>query len=302
VNSAECWYILKDANPFYLALTLLIFISTVFNNVWRWNILLEVHQIVLGYWKVLRLYLVGMFFNTFMLGTTGGDLIKMYYVAKQTKQGVIAGTTIILDRLAGLFSLTLLAFTALLLRIDDPRLRGLLGPVALFLFAFITATLFFLWATKHPKAQQWVRKLLARIRMQDFYDKIQSALADYASHPRVFISVIGISLMIHISIVITNALAGHALGITGVSLASYCAIVPVILFLSSIPISIAGWGIAEALYISFFGAFGVSPVEAVTLSILIKFFYYLLGLLSVVAYITPGLDRVPKHISKDNIL
>jgi hypothetical protein len=40
--------------------------------------------------------------------------------------------------------------------------------------------------------------------MQDFYDKIQSALADYASHPRVFISVIGISLMIHISIVITD--------------------------------------------------------------------------------------------------
>jgi len=47
---------------------------------WRWQILLAAQEVKIGYFLALRLTFVGMFFSTFIPGSTGGDLVKAYYV------------------------------------------------------------------------------------------------------------------------------------------------------------------------------------------------------------------------------
>ena len=50
------------------------------------------------------------FFNAFLLGSTGGDLLKAYYAARETHhRKTEAVVTVLVDRLIGLFSMLALA-------------------------------------------------------------------------------------------------------------------------------------------------------------------------------------------------
>ena len=50
----------------------------------RWNILLKVQKIHLSMSRVSGLFLIGMFYNQFLPGGTGGDIIKSYLLLKET--------------------------------------------------------------------------------------------------------------------------------------------------------------------------------------------------------------------------
>src|SRR5205823_14406492 len=50
----------------------------------RWQILLRVQGIYLSWARLSGLFLIGMFFNQFLPGGTGGDIIKSYLLLKET--------------------------------------------------------------------------------------------------------------------------------------------------------------------------------------------------------------------------
>ena len=50
----------------------------------RWWILLKVQQIHLSMSRVAGLFLIGMFYNQFLPGGTGGDIVKTYLLWKET--------------------------------------------------------------------------------------------------------------------------------------------------------------------------------------------------------------------------
>ena len=55
------------------------------------------------------------FFNSLLLGSTGGDLLKAYFAAGETSQRKAeAATTVVVDRLLGLFAMLLCSVMALL--------------------------------------------------------------------------------------------------------------------------------------------------------------------------------------------
>lgn len=90
--------------------------------------------------EVLRLSLVGAFFNTFLLGGVGGDVVKVAYLGRGGRGFVRPTASVTVDRAFGLTALLLLGCGALLLgsRAADPRLQdlrlssfGVLGAVAL---------------------------------------------------------------------------------------------------------------------------------------------------------------------------
>src|SRR5258705_11736162 len=50
----------------------------------RWQILLRVQGIRLSFFRLIALFLIGMFFHQFLPGGTGGDIIKSYLLLKET--------------------------------------------------------------------------------------------------------------------------------------------------------------------------------------------------------------------------
>src|SRR5205085_2695149 len=82
----------------------------------RWHILLKVQGIRLTLPRLTGLFFIGMFFNQFLPGGTGGDIIKSYLLLKETS-GKKAGAllAVLFDRLIGL--LALVVITAVLISV-----------------------------------------------------------------------------------------------------------------------------------------------------------------------------------------
>ena len=91
-----------------LALSLVFMGLTIALGVLRWRMVLRVHGLDLSLGRAAEISLVAHFFNSFLLGSTGGDLLKAYYAARETHhKKTEAVVTVIVDRLLGLFAMLL---------------------------------------------------------------------------------------------------------------------------------------------------------------------------------------------------
>src|SRR5436853_7496837 len=83
----------------------------------RWQILLRVQGINLNFARLSGLFLIGMFYNQFLPGGTGGDIIKSYLLLKETpdhKAGALLA--VVFDRLIGLVALVTITGILTLMR------------------------------------------------------------------------------------------------------------------------------------------------------------------------------------------
>src|SRR6266700_1648323 len=110
----------------------------------RWQILLRVQKIRLNVPRLIGLFLIGMFYNQFLPGGTGGDIIKSYLLLKETtehKAGALLA--VVFDRLIGLVALVAITVTLLSLRFDllsrTPETRNLLWLLLIVLGFSISA-------------------------------------------------------------------------------------------------------------------------------------------------------------------
>ena len=85
----------------------------------RWHVLLKVQNIHLSVPRLTGLFFIGLFYNQFLPGGTGGDIIKSYYLLKETpdrKAGALLA--VVFDRFIGLVALVAVTATLIALRYD----------------------------------------------------------------------------------------------------------------------------------------------------------------------------------------
>ena len=79
----------------------------------RWHLLLKVQGVFYSFREIYSLVLMGIFFNQVLFGSTGGDVIKAYYVARESSERrTAAALTVFIDRAIGLFVLMSIACAA----------------------------------------------------------------------------------------------------------------------------------------------------------------------------------------------
>jgi uncharacterized membrane protein YbhN (UPF0104 family) len=106
----ELWRTLRLVEPTAFALSLNFMGATVLLGALRWRMVLRVQGLDLPVGRTLEISLVAQFFNAFLLGSTGGDLLKAYYAARETHhKKTEAVVTVLVDRIIGLFSMLLFA-------------------------------------------------------------------------------------------------------------------------------------------------------------------------------------------------
>ena len=217
-----------------------------------------------GYVKSLRLTLVGLFFNFSLPGMTGGDVVKAYYAAKGSGDGGTAVISVIIDRMTGLIGLIVLAAvaaTAGLLLIEGP---SQLVPLT----AGVWGMLVVLLLGGHAYLSRRLRRRLEGVaqsasgRLSDtmvgrLIGKIDHAATAYRDHVPVIYLAIGLSVISQVPQMIAVALAGQALGMEA-SMLVLVAVLPVVFFAGTLPISYQGLGVMEAVALALL----LSPPEA----------------------------------------
>jgi uncharacterized membrane protein YbhN (UPF0104 family) len=112
---AQLFSTIRNANPWYLLLSLIFFnISKLFNAL-RLNRFLKAIGIELSTIYNLKLYYLGMFYNLFLPGGVGGDGYKIYLLQKNHGLKMInIFHAVLWDRIGGMFALLFLSIALLL--------------------------------------------------------------------------------------------------------------------------------------------------------------------------------------------
>ena len=238
---------------------------------WRWQMLLAVQNIRLSFAEAGRLFFIGHFFNAFMLGVTGGDLAKIYYIANAARQQrEAAALSVIVDRIIGLVALLMLAvalsifYYPFLTQLPETRAAVwtvyliALGTVA---FGLVVAVFPHIHRAVH--ARGWWEK----VPLHTLVEKLSAATVQYAGAVRTNLLAGGISLVMHLLNLGSSWALLHALGLD-VPLGPFASFLPIIALLIALPISFSGLGVREMLAVLFFGLLSVSKEHAVAFALL----------------------------------
>src|SRR2546429_5244016 len=109
---------LKNAQYQLVVIGILAYVLVEIAAAFRWHVLLKVQGIRLSFPRLSGLFLIGMFYNQFLPGGTGGDIIKSYLLLKETDKKAGALLAVVFDRFIGLVALGAITVTLVSMRVD----------------------------------------------------------------------------------------------------------------------------------------------------------------------------------------
>src|SRR6184192_3741831 len=255
---------LRNAEYRWVLMAVLAYLVVEAAAAFRWHVLLKVQNIHLSVPRLTGLFFIGLFYNQFLPGGTGGDIIKSYYLLKETpdkKAGALLA--VVFDRFIGLVALVAITATLISLRYEflsqKPETRNLLW----LLLALLGASVAFLVSTFVISGFKLLHSLPAKFPGRDRLIEISAAYHLYAHHWRATLVAFGASLVAHLATFATFLCAAYALG-APVPVVNFFAVMPVERTISALPISFAGIGLREkVLQIMLSGLCGVPEAKAI---------------------------------------
>ncbi len=276
---------LTDIRWSWIILALFMIVFSLVVRAYRWYVLLQGLKANIQFSRLVELYFVGNFFNSFLPSGFGGDVVRVMEAAQNIPANVAAGTVIV-DRLAGLLMLFVMALIALPFRPANfpPNLAWQIMAVAL--LGLIGGSLLLDGRLIH----RWGRWLPSKLSITDPEQPLAKLLA--AVHGCGWMAVFkafGVSILFNIMLCSWWFICGLSIG-HNIPFSHYLLVVPILSILLLVP-SIGGLGVRESVAPLLFASAGLTPAEAVTLSLLVTVLTRISGLFGGPVYIASVLRK-----------
>jgi uncharacterized protein (TIRG00374 family) len=216
-------------------------------NIARWQILMRVQGMYMSWRRATMLFFVGLFFNLFMPGYTGGDFARLFYLMREfphkRKEAIL---TIAMDRLIGIAALMLTAILTTALRWNwlqkTPQAAVLLWILICMLigFAILMAGSFLISGLK------LANRLPPKVPFRDHLIEISDAYRLFQKSKRSLLWALLLSFPVLFSFYGVFFCTAQAYG-AGVSLMDMFTIMPIVTAIISLPITPSGIGFRESL-------------------------------------------------------
>jgi hypothetical protein len=299
-------------NLWVLAAAVAIYIVSQVVFVARWYLLLSVQSIKIGFLAAIRLHFLGLFYNNFLPGAVGGDLLRAWYVTKHTDKKVPAALSVFVDRAVGLFGILLMAFGMYWFLPKNLRAKGLgidmsstgfsdllvkyRWPLLLFVvvvFIFIAAALIL------PQGKRFNKKLLLFIREHgaSVLYKVRTSIVIYWNKKLAILVALILTFICQSFFIIGLWLMGREIGVEA-GTKYYFIFFPISWLLGTIPISVGGTGIMELwLKKAFVDTCGVGGAQALLLALSQRIILLIGSLPGVIVHLLGA--HLPKDFSVD---
>jgi uncharacterized protein (TIRG00374 family) len=299
----------RHADRFYLWGAVLIFPVTFLITGLRWHLLLRAVDIHIGAAKAFVINMVGAFYNTFLPGSTGGDVLKAWYAAKLAPgHRTRAVVSVIVDRAIGLLALIILggamaAYLALSPHpVGDPVARKC-AQIAIGAAVIITGVIVGLLVLYVPALRRMTGFdfLLARLnpKVREKADKALYTMELYRRRPGLVLGTLVMTFPVHMTVIFSAMCAGIAFGLP-LTPWYYWVVVPVVVLAGAVPISPQGAGVMEFFAILLTSKQGctISQAFALTMSIrLVQIFWNLWGGL----FVLRGGYHAPTEVEQESV-
>ena len=261
---AQMGVALRAADYRWIAGAILAYLTVEIGAGVRWHILLKVQRIHLSAPRVAGLFLIGMFYNQFLPGGTGGDIMKSYLLLKETP-GKATGAllAVVFDRIVGLVALIIITGTLIGLRYEWltqlPETRHLVW----LLLAVLSSAVLMLLTSFVVSGLNLAHRLPQRFPGREKLIELSAAYHLYAHHWRATLVAFGASVIAHLATFANFLCVAYAFR-ARVAVIDFFAIMPIERTISSLPISFAGVGLREKIFqIMLHGLCGVPEAVAV---------------------------------------
>jgi glycosyltransferase 2 family protein len=233
----------------------------------RWKLLLPEEFSVR---KLFSLYMIGSFFSNFLPSVIGGDAVRAYYLNKDAKKISLTLASIFMDRYIGyacLITIGISAFPFSVHYFGGSPYKWLMP--AIFVSFVMGSILFFnLRIGKRFRFLSEFYEYFAVLKMRrDVIAK--AALLSFV-----------VQILNFIVVVMFASVMGEE-----IPLLLLCAFLPIVITITTLPISISGLGVREGSFVLLLGLIGIRPEAATSLSLAWFFSVFIGSLPGLAAYI-----------------
>ena len=228
----------------------------------RWWWLLRMQNIALSLRHSVELTWISQFFCLVLPGAAAGELVRAYYIARDTTAAKVASfSTILLDRLIGLYALLWLGIPPLLVLILS---QNEVAPIVIRVGTLLSLTVACASVMLIAFWRRSTRQMILRLVPKRFRAPLEAVLEAYRDYGRDLIGCFGLSLLANAMLVGAFLLASRILD-TPLGWQQVFLVAPFVIAANSLPISPGGVGVAETTAAILFAQFGVETGAAIML-------------------------------------
>ncbi len=264
---------LKDAEPEYVILALILNVPLVGLKALRWCLLMRAVGIRIPPWTALRVYFASLFVGFLTPGRVG-EFVKAAYVSSKTNTKLSRTLpSALMDRLFDLYVLTAVGMVGLFRYslVDGAEAQWVVAVVALLL---VIPLLF--GVIRKPLKRLKVSRPVARLRKR-LPDAILEAVDQSAVLTTwVSLTCVGITILAYLVFFFQCRVGAWAVHLH-ISFVDMVLVMSVTSLVSLIPVSVAGIGVRDASLIILLGKIGASTGQALAFSLMVLVVSYIGG-------------------------
>lgn len=276
-TGADLWGDVCGGHPALLAVVIACWGGVLVLGAIRWGVLLAVQGVHLRFPALLRLTMIGHFFNTSLPGAVTGDLLKIAYIGDHSgERHAEAVLTIFLDRIFGILGLCLVASAMVLWNLPvlvelGREHRSLQLAAYTVGLGSIGGIVFVLLVELRERLVRWrpvaaLLELAARFAPQKLVAIVQrlaTALEHYRGKRAATLKALALAVGVHTLLGLGLYCAGRGINETGLSPRFYFLTAQVANTVAAIPLTPGGVGTRDMVAKEYFLALGAKPAEKV---------------------------------------
>ena len=239
---------------------------------YRWSTLISAVKINIPIRKILRIYFLGAFAGNFLPSSIAPDAVRVYYAAKISPRIGYIVSSVILDRLLGIFSLcvvVLFSISYIYLVQKQANIQIGIGVICCLITIFMLYRSDCLIKIVNSDKLGWAKRKFEGSRIRKLFVNIYTAWQEYKHHRKAILKTLLISFGNHILSIVGIYVLSLSIGMH-VSIFYLFLIVPLIVFLLMLPVSMGGIGVQEGGFVFFLQQVGVSSEQALTVALLFR--------------------------------
>ena len=232
----------------------------------RWQTVIAALRLQVGYGDALRMVLVGMFFNQLLPSAIGGDAYRAWALRRRGIPLSHGLNSVVLDRATALVAtlgVTLAGLAEIHAIVPAGILRSSIHTfLAVTVLGAMTGLALTVFADRLP-----MDGLLGRFAAFRFVKKAGVDVLLLLRNPRASLVAMALSVFLNVAVSLAVWLIAMAAG-ENPTMVGCIFVVPLVMLVSMIPISVAGWGVREGSMVFGLGLLGVQPPAALAISVL----------------------------------
>jgi uncharacterized protein (TIRG00374 family) len=252
---------LVSVKPQLIALGLVAMLLNLLIKTYRWAYILWIRRPDIPFGQLARFNFVSIFLGSFLPTGLSYDFVRVYYVSQLTADPRAAISSIVADRIIGIFSLAIATLAAFLV-LKESGLFPIASVVSYGVLVFLLLALGVPLALCNTSVLGGIRRLLDRFAGRKLFENVQDMsehLRLYWNQPAVMIKALSISFL-NLSLAILEFYLVAKGFSAQVSIGYFFLFIPIVIFLSMLPVSIGGIGLVEGGLVFFFSKVGM-PIE-----------------------------------------